>query len=390
MKHNKLFLLGGILLSGVHAAAAAAESNVTVYGIVDAGIAYTSNQKGNGNTYVRSGTKDGSRLGFKGTEDLGGGTRLLFQLEAGFNLDDGTASQAGSLFNRAAFIGLSDKRLGTLTAGRQYAPYFSFLNPLGPVPVLTGATGAHPGDIDGLDITIRNNNSVKYVSPDWHGASFGVLAASGEKAGHQGSGGAFSAAAKYDAGPWRYALGYQVLKNGPQQATWDPTAASSFSKSPINAGYLSARDVQYLTAATFYQRGALGLGGSLSNVQYRPNASSRFADTAIFNTGAVLASWKTSTPWQLGAGFTYTRATRANGIRDAANYRQLSLQQSYWLTKRTAIYIVEATQRARGKTLAADGMTQINAVAVVGDSQVATPSSNGKQNVFMVGLRHAF
>ncbi|KAB8038482.1 porin [Janthinobacterium aquaticum] len=389
MKHTTFTLVGGMLLSGV-CGAAAAQSNVSVYGMVDAGVAYSSNQKGNSNTYLRSGSKDGARLGFKGTEDLGNGLKALFQLEAGFNLDDGTAAQSGSLFNRAAFVGLSDKRLGTLTAGRQYAPYFTFLNPLGPVPVVTGATGAHPGDIDGFDITVRNNNSIKYMSPEWRGAAFGLMVASGEQAGHQGSGSAMSAALKYDVANWRYALGYQVLKNGPLQATWDPSSSSSFSKSPINTGYLSAREVQYLAAAVHYQQGALGLGGSLSNVQYRPNASSRFADTAIFNTAAVRSTWQTGTPWLLGAGYAYTRATSANGISDRASYRQLSLMQSYWLSKRTVIYILEANQKARGKTLASNGVTQIDAVAVVGDSQVGTPSSNGSQNVFTVGLRHSF
>ena len=389
MKQNKLFLLGGIVLSGA-CGTAVAQSNVTVYGIADAGLAYTSNQKGNSSTYVRSGSKDGSRLGFKGTEDLGGGTQALFQLEAGYNIDDGAAAQSGSLFNRAAFIGLADKRYGTLTMGRQYSPYFAFLNPLGPVPAVTGATGAHAGDIDGFDITVRHNNSVKYISPDWRGASVGLMVASGEQAGHTGSGGAMSAAVKYDTGAWRHALAYQVLKNGPNQATWDPTTSSSFSKSPINVGYLSAKEVQYLAAATSYQLGAVTLGGNLSNVQYRPNASSRFQGTAIFNTAALLANWKTATPWQFGAGLAYTRATKANGVQDAADYRQLSFQQTYWFSKRTAIYILEATQHARGKTLAADGVTQIDAVALVGDSQVSTPSSNGKQNVFMVGVRHAF
>ena len=377
------------MLSGA-CGTAVAQSNVTVYGIADAGLAYTSNQKGNSNTYVRSGSKDGSRLGFKGTEDLGGGTSVLFQLEAGYNIDDGAAAQSGSLFNRAAFIGLADKRYGTVTLGRQYSPYFAFLNPLGPVPAVTGATGAHAGDIDGFDITVRHNNSVKYISPDWRGASVGLMVASGEQAGHTGSGGAMSAAVKYDTGAWHHALAYQVLKNGPNQATWDPTTSSSFSKSPINVGYLSAKEVQYLAAATSYQLGAVTLGGNLSNVQYRPNATSRFQGTAIFNTAALLANWKTATPWQFGAGLTYTRATRANGVQDAANYRQLSFQQTYWFSKRTAIYILEATQHARGKTLAADGVTQIDAVALVGDSQVSTPSSNGKQNVFMVGVRHAF
>ena len=389
MKTNNLLMLGGVLLSSA-CGNAAAQSNVAIYGIIDAGIGYSSNQLGNHNTYLRSGNKDANRLGFRGAEDLGGGTQALFTLESGFNSDDGTFATSGVLFNRQAFVGLSNKSLGTLTAGRQYSPYYNFLSPLGPVPVVTGTLGDHPGDIDGFDVTIRHNNALKYISPDWNGASVGVMAAAGEQAGHEGTGGAVSAAAKYDADAWRFALGYQMMKNGVQQATWDPTASSSFVKSPLNNGYLSAQQIQYLAAAVRYQDSRLGVGGSFSNVQYSPNATSRFADTATFNTAAVLASWQTASPWIFGASVSYTRANQANGIRDAANYRQLALQQAYWFTKRTSLYVLQSFQRARGKTLAANGVSVIDAVASVGGSNGATPSSDGSQNLFMVGLRHAY
>ncbi|WP_166455092.1 hypothetical protein [Duganella alba] len=54
-----------------------------------------------------------------------------------------------------------------------------------------------------------------------------------------------------------------------------------------------------------------------------------------------------------------------------------------------AIYLAQARQLARGRTLGADGLP-VDAVAVVGDSQVGTPSSTGRQNVFMAGLRYNF
>ena len=389
MKQTTPLILGGMLLSGA-CGSAAAQSAVTVYGIVDVALTHLTHHANAGDTYMRSGPKDGSRLGFKGSEDLGGGTKALFVLEAGYNVDDGSAGQAGSIFNRASWVGLSNDRLGTLSAGRQYAPYFDFLAPLGPVPPVTGAAGDHPGDIDGFDITIRNNNSVKYTSPDWHGVTVGVMAAAGEQAEHGGSGSAYSAAVKYEGGPWRYALGYQVLKNGPNQANWDPTSASSFAKSQINAGYLSARDVQYVAAGARWQHARLSLGGSLSNVQYRPNATSRFRDTAIFNTGALLATWQTASPWLLGAGLTYTRASSANGIRDAARYRQLSLQQAYWLSRRTSIYLLEAVQRAHGRTLGTDGASQVDAGAVIGTSQSGLVADGPRQSMLALGLRHAF
>lgn len=388
MKHTKLLIVGGALLS--IGGSAAAQSNVAMYGIVDVAVTHVDHLPAGASTYMRSGAKDGNRLGFRGTEDLGGGTSLIFQLEAGFNTDDGTAGQAGSLFNRAAWVGISDKTWGKLTVGRQYAPYFDALNPLGPVPVVTGAAGDHPGDIDGFDITIRNNNSIKYTSPTWRGVTAAVMVAAGEQAGHSGSGGTYSASLKYDAGPWHSALGYQLLKNGPNQANWDANSASSFSKSSLNAGYLSAADVQYIAAGTRYEHGPLGVGGSFSNVQYRANAASLFRDTAIFNTGALLATWQTTTPWLLGAGITYTSANKANGISDAANYRQFSLQQTYWFSKRSSIYIIEATQRANGRTLALGGASQIDAGATVGVSQSGTSSVGPKQTLVGIGLRHSF
>lgn len=390
MKQTSFLVLGGMLLSGA-CVPAAAQSSMTVYGIADAAITHLDHRAGAATTYMRGGPKDGTRIGFKGTEDLGNGNSVLYVLEAGYNIDDGTAGQTGSIFNRAAYVGLSSKRLGTLTAGRQYSPYFDFLTPLGPLPVVTGAAGDHPGDIDGFDVTIRNNNSVKYKSAAWHGVTVGAMAAAGEQAEGSGSAGAsYSAAVKYDGGPWHYALGYQLLKNGVNQASWDATAAGSFSKSAVNAGYLSARDVQYLATGLRYEFGRFSVGGTLSNVQYRPNEHSLFHDTATFNTASLLASWQTASPWAFGAGVLETRATRANGIDAPASYLQFSLMQAYWLSKRTVVYLLEATQRAHGRTLSANAAGQIDAGAVLGVSQTGLVSDSRTQTAFTLGLRHAF
>jgi predicted porin len=398
MNNNKILPACGLVLAGLAGLASAQQSTqqstqqsdgVTIYGVVDAAMVYSSNQNGQSNTYMRSGNQASSRLGFKGFEDLGGGTQALYVLEAGFNLDDGTSSTAGSLFNRQAYVGLTNKQAGTLTVGRQYTPYYLFVGPVAQVNYVTGATGAHPGDIDGLDVTIRSSNAMTYMSPVWRGVQLGMSAALGEQTSGKRNGDTFSAAVKYDAGPWNFALGYQALRNGPNGATWDTAASSSFSKSPVNAGYLSADAVHYIAAAAHYTAGSLGLGVVGTNVQYRPDAASSFHSTATFNTAGTYAAWQTATPWLLSAGVSYTRENQANGVLDPANYRQLSLEQVYAFSKRTVIYLLEARQTAHGTTLGADG-TPVAAVAVVGDSQTGTPSSNGQQNVFMAGLRHSF
>lgn len=392
MKQTPFLVLGGLLLSGA-CGGAMAQSSLTVYGIADAALTHLDHRAGAATTYMRGGPKDGNRIGFKGVEDLGNGLRALFVLEAGYNIDDGSQAQTGVLFNRAAWVGLSDRRLGTVSVGRQYAPYFEFLTPLGPLPIVTGAAGDHPGDIDGFDVTIRNNNAVKYTSPTVGGVTVGVLAAAGEqagRAGESGSGDAFSAAGKVDHGPWHYALGWQVLKNGPNRNNWDTSAAAGFSKSPLNAGYLSARDVQYVAAGMRYQNGPLSLGGSVSNVQYRPDAASLFRDTATFNTAALLAGWQNATPLALGVGVTHTRASHANGIEDPASYLQFALQQAYWLSRRTVVYLLESTQRAHGRTLAVGAAGQIDAGAAIGVSQSGLVADSRRQSMITLGLRHAF
>lgn len=384
-----------IAAAAVFAAAwcdASAQSNLAIYGTVDTALVYSSNQNGTSNTYVRSGNLAATKLGFRGTEDLGGGTQALFVLENGFDLNSGITSPAGFAFSRLAYVGLGDSSYGTLTAGRQYTPYYLFVGgPLGPTNVVTGATGAHPGDIDGFDTTIRANNSLSYTSPVWSGAQVGALMGLGEQAGSLSSGRSLSAAVRYDAPFWNFALGYLKLKNGNTPGVWSPTASASFSTSPINNGYVSADSVQYMAAAVRYTVGELVLGVHTSNVTYRPGSSSLFGDTARFGTVGLIASYPLSPAVFFGAGYSYTRERAANGITDPAKYQQLSLEQTYSFSKRTAFYFLEAFQVAKGRTLGAAGAgNMVNAVALVGDSQNSLPSSGRNQTVLMVGLRHSF
>src|SRR5690349_11381564 len=130
---------------------ATAQSSVTLYGVVDNAFAYVSNQRGQSNVYMSQGNLQASKFGLLGAEDLGGGTKAIFRLESGFNSLTGAQSSAGNLFNRQAYVGLSNDKYGTVTLGRQYTPYFNMVGALGPTGVLTGATGAHPGDLDALD-----------------------------------------------------------------------------------------------------------------------------------------------------------------------------------------------------------------------------------------------
>src|ERR1700722_20354845 len=126
----KKFALSSLSLALLGAAGAAhAQSSVTLYGVLDDSIQYVNNVNVSGSNKssvgLAAGNLQGNRWGLKGTEDLGGGLKAVFQLENGFSPNSGAmGSYNGSskLFGRQAFVGLSSDQFGTVTIGRQYDP----------------------------------------------------------------------------------------------------------------------------------------------------------------------------------------------------------------------------------------------------------------------------
>ena len=122
------------LIAAMASAGAFAQSNVTVYGLIDLSVNYTTNQDAAGHAVWSlgdsnagtgagdggQGAMSGSRIGFKGEEDLGGGNKALFKMESGFTANNGQSDQQGQLFGRQTYVGLSNKDMGQLTFGRQY------------------------------------------------------------------------------------------------------------------------------------------------------------------------------------------------------------------------------------------------------------------------------
>lgn len=352
------------------------------------------NQQGHSNIYLRDGNLYASKFGLRGDEDLGGGTHAIFDLQAGFNLNTGAQAAAGTMFNRQAFVGLRNVSYGTVTAGRQYTPYFLFVGPYASSSWLTGATGAHPGDIDGLDTTIRVNNSVTYTSPTFAGLTASAMYAFGGIAGATGKGNTFSAALRYANGPIGIAAGYlRINSSGSSVGFLNPATASSgsFAVSVLNQGYLTAKAVEQVAAAGNYTLGDLTMGLNYSNVKYLPGNGSAFTDTAVFNTYGALAAYRFTPTFSVAGAFAYTLASKANGVANAARYQQYSLKESYSLSKRTTLYALQAYTHSSGRTLGAQGAGHIvDAAPIVGDSQQLTPSTTHGQFVGMAGIAVTF
>lgn len=165
------------------ATGAMAQSSVTLFGVVSTGVDYAS-AGSNSQSRMISGGRNGSRLGFRGTEDLGGGMRVDFRLESGINADTGTLGQGGLAFGREASIALVSKAWGALEAGRLPTPYYenqrrvdAFNNNMGGgFPTISRNTAAGQRQLNSLYLQSRNDNSFKYVSPNWGGVKFELLA----------------------------------------------------------------------------------------------------------------------------------------------------------------------------------------------------------------------
>src|ERR1700748_3251322 len=89
------------------ASVAHAQSSVTLYGLLDAGLTYTSNVDHNSKWAAGSGGINQSMFGLRGSEDLGNGLKAIFTLESGFGINNGRFGNNGGMFKRQAFVGPS-------------------------------------------------------------------------------------------------------------------------------------------------------------------------------------------------------------------------------------------------------------------------------------------
>lgn len=200
---------------GAFVGAASAQTNVTIYGIVDAAIQYDKVRGGDstwsmtdGNGAVRDSNKNGSRLGFKGSENLGGGLSAIFVLENGFNVDDGSMRSDG-IFSRQAFVGLQGN-FGTVKLGRQYTPMFIALDTIDPFNTGFAGNIGYVFNHSGL----RTNNTINY-SYSAAGFSGQVAYTLGEQAGSNSADRQIGLGLGYENGPLNVQFAYHKTTENP-------------------------------------------------------------------------------------------------------------------------------------------------------------------------------
>lgn len=373
------------------AANAQATSNVTLYGILDQSMGWTSNTGGNSLINMKSGSLSGSRWGLRGTEDLGGGLKAVFVLESGFNVGTGKSEQGDRLFGRQAYVGLSSDQAGMVSFGRQYESVVDYVGPFG-AGATWGGIARNPYDVNNLDSTHRVDNTLKYTSVNYNGFQFGGTVSPGGIAGSSGKNLVWSLGAGYNGGPLALGVAYLHSKDPLVSPLIDVAKGLDLPKSVIDGlvPYIrTAKGVnsQYkvLAAGGSYTFGAATLGATLSNVQYKLNGDyvpTAFETDLRANTAEVNLNYQLTPALLAGAGYNYTRIDNRNEGGGRAQFHQLTLGTSYAMSKRTDVYLVGAYQRASGQF-----NEQKNVFANINSLEA---SSQRNQSTVRVGLRHKF
>lgn len=348
-------------------AASFAQSSVTMFGLLDAGVSYVSNEGGHGNPKFEDNIFLPNLLGFEGKEDLGAGTRAIFKIINQYSLGNGSII-GGGLFARTAYVGLENDRYGKLTLGNQYefmvdalaaggneiaqdlSGLYGFRNgPFDKLALPNNPTGAF--DWDRVAGSNRVANSVKYTSQSLSGLTFGALYGFGNVAGSVGSNNTVSVGASYENGSFGAGAAYTNQKYGA-------------------ANGIPATSIRNWGAGLHYTIGEVTAKVLVTTVRNAQNGAGAWSAEA----GAL---WQPSPVWAIGASYMYMKG---NDTLDNAHAHQLVAAVQYLLSKRTMVYVAGVHQRASHGSNA-----QINGVM---DPNGA--SSGALQSIARIGLSTRF
>ncbi|WP_070106006.1 porin [Burkholderia plantarii] len=347
------------------ATVAHAQSSVTLYGVLDAGITYQSNVGGKSRWSEGTGI-DQSLFGLRGSEDLGGGLKAIFTLESGFNLGDGRFKNNGGMFNRQSFVGLSSQ-YGTVTLGRQYDAVQDYLAPLTATGSWGGTYFAHVGNLDNLSTNggYATNNSIKFTSANYAGLQFGGTYAFSNNT-NFGNNRAYSGGVSYQFQGLKLAGAYSQLNN--------PAATNNTGGAVDTNAFNNQGRVRTYGAAAGYAFGPAQVGAAWTQARL---------DDTVTGGNVRIDNYEVNGKYNLtpalGLGVAYTYSNGRLGTNDV-HWNQVGLQADYSLSKRTDVYAQAVYQRASGTT----------ASIYNGDTLATNGSSGINQTTATVGLRHRF
>jgi GBP family porin len=392
---KKAFLIP--VVTGMFATAAHAQSSVTLYGVIDVGISYISNQKVAGstaghNTFAMTNYSTNPDLfGLRGSEDLGGGLKAIFTLENGFTPANGELGQHGVLFGHQAFVGLSSNEVGTVTLGRQYDAMVDYLAPLAAASVNDGGElFGHPYDNDNLENTMRINNSAKYTSVEYGGWRFGTLYGFSNAAGGFSNNRAYSFGTSYQGGPVRFAASYLQLNNGGSLTNLTGATDSYTSNGTLTGSdsTFSASQQRTFGAGLNYTFGPAIVGfvftetklENATEINTTNSSSIALGGSSLrFDNYEINIRYSLTSTLKVLGSYTFTDGSSSLAGASSPKWNQVNLQLDYALSKRTDVYVEGQFQHVSG------GGNLFTA-----DIYGLAPSANNKQLAVTAGLRTRF
>lgn len=356
-------------------AVAAATSSVTLYGLVDTSLAYASSPNGRV-MRVDSGHMNGTRLGFKGSEDLGGGLRANFLLEMGLNGDSGTLGQnqgAGAKgFGRGTLISLTGA-MGEIRLGRTVTAISSEVQAVGDAFGLGGG-----GNLQGIQpASGRVNNSIWYQTPSINRFIGKISYAPGETSQPAGSGlgastGSSVAAALFYAGTAFSAAAsftqHKHITDGSSVRWFNSSAAYDFGSAKVFGSF-----------ATFKNPGAVITPAT----QAAADNNLGFAGfpTVGYYSGQDDLSVSLGVAVPFGVNTVMAQVVHVNDRgplnRDAT---QVGVAFIHALSKRTSLYADYGRVKNRNGA----------GYALTGATSQAAPNANGNSDALHLGVRHVF
>jgi predicted porin len=379
-------LLAAALLA---AGAAHAQSSVTLYGSIDQYLNYMKSSSGASVRAMEDGALLRSRIGFRGTEDLGNGYAAKFTLENGFAADAGTQADSSRLFDRQAWVGVAAP-WGEVRFGRQNGSIFTRG---GLVDYTTRTLGSM---INNFGVPSRFDNDIAYISPKLFGAlQFDLHYALAEQSAASGGNrqSVFQAGADYTVGPFVFAAATLRAKPAKGAAVskdifYDMGVADwNYGKGKVYLAFIRSNNStrsQVGTSGTYINNGGTLLGNVGGVVAGSDNAT----------TGAVAADAnRTYHIWQISGDYQLTQQLRVGALWGKINDRTSdsdavggSVGAYYDFSKRTTVYGLWDTIRNKGTA----GFRPSGSAGLRSGFATANEVNGRAINGLQVGVLHRF
>ena len=347
-----------------------AQSSVTLFGMLDTGMSYVSNEQGKHNIEASDSVFGPSLIGLRGSEDLGNGYKAVFEMASQFSVDTGAGVPGpGADFSREAYVGLSKINVGTLTLGEQYNLLADFLffppgqmdatfmygglynmrqGPFAALGIPDNPNGAF--DLDQMGQTSQVSNSIKFTSTPFDGLTYAAMYGVGGTAGSVAADNTTGLAAAYAKADFSIAAAY----NETRYATLDN-------------GQDGIRNIGvglHQTIGKFY------LNGLYTNTRNTLTGG----DVQVLQVGAL---YSFNPVLRLGSNYQYWFG---NAILEHNRAQQVTTALQYSLSKRTMVY-AEAVYQWTGGDVSGGHNAWINGV---------DQSSSDSQAIARIGLQTSF